>query len=331
MIAPFLFDEIKPIIAFVGEKDWAKVFTHATALATSTKDNALAIATCGVLIKACSQKDPLPAETVATIDRKLVGKYIDRLEQTSADAEGGQDLISALVRAVCGLNRVSGQAIIAGTAEKNNVLRALYKNPSWAGTFGTSLISEFNRTRGSVRIAPLIQLLKDMFTEPTTAKWLYTNDLFVVIDVILRELADLPITDKLRPFYLVLLKLIIANTQYQDSNYKAADILTLLRTLGTSKETDKSSKTVIRNIMQEHGLALGKGLKADVAGGQGTTGGAHDDKAAFARKKSPGKRRSLPRMDKFMDSVSKKVSDLGTMGDQDPAGDGNGAEDDEWD
>ena len=47
------------------------------------------------------------------------------------------------------------------------------------------------------RLRSLLQALEDVFVLPETADFFYVNDLNVLIDVVLRELTNLPMTDEL--------------------------------------------------------------------------------------------------------------------------------------
>ena len=92
--------------------------------------------------------------------------------------------------------------------DTNVVIRTLRQHPGAMKTFGENLIFQLNRLDGSAEnlcVALLIlkvrieaatelkpQVLYVLFTSPGTADFLYLNDACVLVDIIIRELVDLP-------------------------------------------------------------------------------------------------------------------------------------------
>lgn len=79
----------------------------------------------------------------------------------------------------------------------------------------------------------ILKLLYLLFTTPPTHEYFYTNDLRVLVDVIIRNLLDLPLTaSPLRHTYLRVLSPLLAHTQLrQPPHYKPDELRGLLTTM----------------------------------------------------------------------------------------------------
>jgi hypothetical protein len=74
----------------------------------------------------------------------------------------------------------------------NRVLKTLSNNISEYKTFGENLILLLNRESETSLQLLILKLLYLVFITKSTAEYFYTNDLHVLLDVILRNLLDLP-------------------------------------------------------------------------------------------------------------------------------------------
>lgn len=106
-------------------------------------------------------------------------------------------------------------------------------------TFGCNLILLLNRESETSLQLLILKVLYLVFGNPTTAEYFYTNDLHVLVDVILRNLIDLPsdspAANALRHTYLRVLYPILSNSQIsKPPHYKREEVLRLLHLLVTS-------------------------------------------------------------------------------------------------
>lgn len=89
-------------------------------------------------------------------------------------------------------------------------------------------------TRRPTLIA-MLSLTCSIIALPATSKLLYSNDLKVLTDVMLRELADLPVLDHARICWLSLLKAVLLQSQWSDaggcSRYRCDDVVATLSSL----------------------------------------------------------------------------------------------------
>ncbi|KAB5518774.1 hypothetical protein GE09DRAFT_512821 [Coniochaeta sp. 2T2.1] len=115
----------------------------------------------------------------------------------------------------------------------NRVIKVLSVHGPHFRTFGENIILLLNReTETSLQLL-ILKLLYLLFTTKATYEYFYTNDLRVLLDVIIRNLLDLPNeVTALRHTYLRVLSPLLAHTQLsQPPHYKREEILKVLRIL----------------------------------------------------------------------------------------------------
>ncbi|KAF2150005.1 hypothetical protein K461DRAFT_230493 [Myriangium duriaei CBS 260.36] len=151
----------------------------------------------------------------------------------------------------------------------NRIIKILSSYGPAYRTFGENLILLLNR---QTELGPQLLILKVLyllFTNPPTFEYFYTNDLHVLVDVILRNLLDLdpsledddssPIVSPqgvgqraLRHTYLRVLYPLLKNTQLagQDGNYKRDELRRVLRLLASSSSQHfaPADSTVVRLV-----------------------------------------------------------------------------------
>lgn len=116
----------------------------------------------------------------------------------------------------------------------NRVIKILSIHGPMFRTFGENIILLLNReTETSLQLL-ILKLLYLLFTTRATYEYFYTNDLRVLLDVIIRNLLDLPDESmSLRHTYLRVLYPLLAHTQLSHPpHYKKAEILKVLQILG---------------------------------------------------------------------------------------------------
>ncbi|PNP37179.1 hypothetical protein TGAM01_v209276 [Trichoderma gamsii] len=119
----------------------------------------------------------------------------------------------------------------------NRIVKCLSLHGPLFRTFGENIILLLNReTETSLQLL-ILKLLYLLFTTKATYEYFYTNDLRVLLDVIIRNLMDLPDERmSLRHTYLRILYPLLAHTQMnQPPHYKKEEILRLLKILRGSQ------------------------------------------------------------------------------------------------
>ncbi|KAI9797982.1 MAG: hypothetical protein M1833_005038 [Piccolia ochrophora] len=121
----------------------------------------------------------------------------------------------------------------------NRVIKLLSLHGSSYMTFGENLILLLNREDETSLQLLILKLLYLMFTTKPTNEYFYTNDLHVLLDVILRNLLDLPDdATTLRHTYLRVLSPFLTHTQLRHPpHYKRAEIQFLLEVLAGGRRS----------------------------------------------------------------------------------------------
>jgi hypothetical protein len=134
----------------------------------------------------------------------------------------------------------------------NRVIKLLSLYGSSYMTFGENIILLLNReTETSLQLL-ILKLLYLLFTTKATHEYFYTNDLRVLLDVIIRNLLDLPNElMSLRHTYLRVLYPLLAHTQLnQPPHYKRDEIVKVLLILGGSANAhwEPADETTVRLV-----------------------------------------------------------------------------------
>ncbi|KAL2752199.1 hypothetical protein ACRALDRAFT_2045000 [Sodiomyces alcalophilus JCM 7366] len=116
----------------------------------------------------------------------------------------------------------------------NRVVKCLSLHGSTYRTFGENIILLLNRETETSQQLLILKLLYLLFTTKATYEYFYTNDLKVLLDVIIRNLMDLPDEKaSLRHTYLRVLHPLLAHTQLSNPpHYKRHEVLKVLHILG---------------------------------------------------------------------------------------------------
>ena len=122
------------------------------------------------------------------------------------------------------------QATYPNTPLTNKVMKILSTQGSAYKTFGENIILVLNRESETSLQLLILKLLYLLFTTPPTYEYFYTNDLHVLLDIILRNLLDLPPSSTaLRHTYLRVLYPLLAHTQLKHPpHYKRNELVRLL-------------------------------------------------------------------------------------------------------
>ncbi|CCU74986.1 Protein LDB17 [Blumeria hordei DH14] len=137
----------------------------------------------------------------------------------------------------------------------NRVVKLISSHGSKYMTFGENLIILLNReTEISLQLL-ILKLFYLLFTTPATYEYFYTNDLRVLVDVIIRNLLDLPRDlSTLRHTYLRVLYPLLAYSQLKcPPHYKTKEITRVIDTLGNPgnahwEPTDTTTLRLVNRI-----------------------------------------------------------------------------------
>ena len=134
----------------------------------------------------------------------------------------------------------------------NRVMKVLATHGPVYKSFGQNIILLLNRESETSLQLLILKLLYLLFTSPPTYEYFYTNDLHVLLDIILRNLLDLPSSSNaLRHTYLRVLYPLLSHTQLKHPpHYKRDDVLRVLsvtggNTMGHFGDVDETTKRLV--------------------------------------------------------------------------------------
>ena len=127
----------------------------------------------------------------------------------------------------------SPRAATPGGGRSNPIVKVLSDHGARFKAYGENMIRMLNRERDTTLQLLILKQLFLLFTNEPTFEYFYTNDLYVLVDVFIRELNDLAEEhESLRHTFLRVLHPLLTNTQLrQPPHYKGQDLIKLLTDL----------------------------------------------------------------------------------------------------
>ncbi|XP_032593835.1 NCK-interacting protein with SH3 domain [Drosophila grimshawi] len=111
----------------------------------------------------------------------------------------------------------------------------------------TRLLKHHNENMNTV-----LRMFIDIFSHADTAGMFYTNDIKVLIDIVVRQLSDLDAGSPTRPCYLELCRRILRNTNYQEHQHRKHDLMKIFtRIFCEETECSASDQQLVREIANE--------------------------------------------------------------------------------
>ncbi|CAO3566378.1 unnamed protein product [Mortierella alpina] len=183
---------------------------------------------------------------LALADEDFLHYLLDLVERTRDDTD--EQLNYGTIKLLLAFNEqymLNSAACRAASnyTPSNLLLATLSDRPGASCTFGENLIFMLNRAEDTALQMLILKLLYLLFVSPKHSlnEFFYTNDLHVLVDVVLRELRNLPEEEEsLRHAYLRVMGPLLTNTQLRNEQaiYKRAEILRCLGELGGGDQDD---------------------------------------------------------------------------------------------
>ncbi|XP_070508314.1 NCK-interacting protein with SH3 domain [Chironomus tepperi] len=101
-------------------------------------------------------------------------------------------------------------------------------------------------------INSVLKMLVDLFSIPETTNLFYTNDIKVLIDILVRQLSDLCAGDPIRKWYLELCRRILRNTDYAEHQHRALDLMKIFTRIFCEETVESAGdQQIVREISNE--------------------------------------------------------------------------------
>jgi len=134
----------------------------------------------------------------------------------------GHDAFLQMSLAMCSLN-----ALFDDDVKKNLVVRACISNPK-SEHWGEAIVHELNEGASGDQemLSNILKVIADLYADKSTSNFFYTNDLYVMVDIIVRELVNLPPPSAMRVPYLKALSHLLQTSPWfgQGKQYRREDI-----------------------------------------------------------------------------------------------------------
>ncbi|KAL6442654.1 hypothetical protein ACFW04_002637 [Cataglyphis niger] len=197
-----------------------------------------------------SMGEPMPVTHLEQLGPDFISFLLDLIE-TPPDTDLEDQIPDLFINLILSYN-------LQFTSSENMVLNAL-RERTVAKTFTEKILFLFNREEDPVRIFDhepqpphsVLKLFIDLFSNDAIASLFYTNDVKVLIDIILRQLFDMFPGDKRRQ-YLELCRRVLRTSSYNEHRHRSEDLLKCFTRIFCEETTEsQEDQKVVREISNE--------------------------------------------------------------------------------
>ncbi|NXO00229.1 SPN90 protein, partial [Rhinopomastus cyanomelas] len=221
---------------------------------THTQDHQKMCYSALVLAMMFSMGEPLPYHHYEHLNSQFVQFLLDVIED-GLPSDTTDQLPDLFINVLLAFNLhipVPEHSVIMTTISKHSNVK----------TFTEKLLLLLNRGDDPVCIFKhqpqpphsVLKFLQDIFASKDTASIFYHTDMMVLIDILVRQIADLSPGDKLRMEYLSLMHAIIRSTPYLQHQHRLSDLQGILQRILGEEEEDQQcqmDKLIILEIYKE--------------------------------------------------------------------------------
>ncbi|XP_018561929.1 NCK-interacting protein with SH3 domain isoform X2 [Anoplophora glabripennis] len=199
-----------------------------------------------------SMGEPMPVTHYEFLGKRFLAFVLDNIEYPP-DTDLDEQIPDLFLNLIISFN-------LQFTDELENPLLSALEERDVAKTFTEKILLLINREEDPVRIfdhepAPphsLLKLFNDLFSRRSTASLFYTNDIKVLIDIIVRNISDLSPGDQRRQQYLELCRRVMRNTNYEEHKHKIDEILKCFtRIFCEESDMSKYDQKLVKDISNE--------------------------------------------------------------------------------
>ncbi|CAG0891402.1 unnamed protein product [Cyprideis torosa] len=98
----------------------------------------------------------------------------------------------------------------------------------------------------------VVKMVTDLFSNQTTAFFFYTNDVNVILDIVIRNLKDIPADDERKPQFLKLLLNVLMHSQYEENLHKKQEIFEILKDCVGHERSSREVSDLATSVAQTH-------------------------------------------------------------------------------
>ncbi|XP_054834446.1 NCK-interacting protein with SH3 domain isoform X1 [Eublepharis macularius] len=221
---------------------------------THTQDHQKMCYSALVLAMIFSMGEPLPYHHYEHLNSQFVQFLLDVIED-GLPSDTTEQLPDLFVNVLLAFN------LHIPVPEHNVIMVTVSKHPN-VKIFTEKLLLLLNRGDDPVSIFKhqpqpphsVLKFLQDIFASKDTANIFYHTDMMVMIDIIVRQIADLSPGEKLRMEYLSLMHAVIQSTMYLQHKHRFTDLQGILQRIMVEEEESpqcQMDKMIIQEIYKE--------------------------------------------------------------------------------
>ncbi|XP_029177504.1 NCK-interacting protein with SH3 domain [Nylanderia fulva] len=197
-----------------------------------------------------SMGEPMPVTHLEQLGSDFISFLLDLIE-TPPDTDLEDQIPDLFINLILSYN-------LQFTTSENMVLNAL-RERTVAKTFTEKILFLFNREEDPIRVFDhepqpphsVLKLFIDLFNNDAIASLFYTNDVKVLVDIILRQLFDMFPGDKRRQ-YLELCRRVLRTSSYNEHRHRSEDLLKCFTRIFCEETAEsKEDQQVVREISNE--------------------------------------------------------------------------------
>ncbi|KAJ7376050.1 hypothetical protein OS493_037156 [Desmophyllum pertusum] len=198
-----------------------------------------------------STGESVPFTLYDQVNDSFMDFLIDIIESTGG-GEHGEELVDAFVPLILAFN----QHFV--DFQSNIVMRVLSSRRT-AKTLSEKIMLLINREEDPTsmfqypRACPdsVLKFLADIFSSQDTAGFFYTSDMMILIEIVLRQLADLSPGAGMRTEYISLLHQILLNSNYSEHKHQANELLICLKRISNEEdEESEQDRLIVQEILK---------------------------------------------------------------------------------
>ncbi|KAF6038926.1 nckipsd [Bugula neritina] len=212
----------------------------------SVEDEQRCIHSVILLSMVLSTREPIPAHYQGMLNDEFVNFLLDKIEHCE-----NLRLSDVCVELLLAFN-------LHFEEPDSNVILAELAKCSEATVLTQNFLKLFNKGEDPIQIFPddakmncVLKFASDLYSLKSTATLLYTNDMKVLIDIIIREITDRSENDAARTEYLSLMHLIMQNSDYKEHQHRKGDLVSALNQIEFAEESTSSDAQMTAVLVYE--------------------------------------------------------------------------------
>ncbi|XP_072176871.1 NCK-interacting protein with SH3 domain-like [Diadema setosum] len=201
-----------------------------------------------------STGEPLPFTHYDQLHADFIGFLLDNIDQPPSADEMEQvpDLFVNLILAFNLHFRIPADNIVMKVLAERKTAKSFSEKIMLLVNRGVDPVKMFEHSQDTQD--SLLKFMGDIFSSPTTSDLFYSNDMKVLIDIVVRQMTDLLPGDQVRTEYLSLILSIFTNTSYWEDCHRLAELEKAFVAIAIEEgKESEQDQMIVREIQKAFG------------------------------------------------------------------------------